>query len=150
MFDDVGISLVVIKYFVGILFIFGVCLGYQVIGQVFGVIVCGVYYICYGKFLLVLYNGSFLFNGIFECFIVICYYLLVLLLEQLFDCLQVIVWSQDGDELEIMVIVYCFLFIWGLQYYLEFLLIEYGYQVLVNFLILVGILVFYMLWFLME
>lgn len=124
MLDEVGIFFVVICYYVGKMLLLGVCFGYQVIVQVFGVIIVWVVQVMYGKILFIEYNGEGVFQGLNNFLMVICYYLLVIdLLMFLFE-FNVIVCSVSG---EIMGICYCEWDFEGVQFYLESIFSEQGY-----------------------
>lgn len=77
IFNEVGVLLVVIECFVGKLLLFGVCFGYQSIGQVFGGEVVWVWQVMYGKISLIYYKDFGVFVGLVNFLMVMCYYLLV-------------------------------------------------------------------------
>lgn len=137
--DDAGVSLDVIRQFAGVIPIFGVCLGHQAIGQVFGAKVTGAKLIRHGKVSQVIHNGDSLFDNIPQQFNVTRYHSLVLCPDSLPDTLEAIAWSQDSDVSEIMAIRHRELPLWGVQYHPESLLTEYGHQLLQNFLKLASI-----------
>lgn len=132
--NDAGVSLDVIREFAGIIPIFGVCLGHQAIGQVFGAQVTGAKLIRHGKVSQVTHNGDPLFNNIPFQFNVTRYHSLVICPDNLPDTLQALAWSNDGEVSEIMAIRHKNLPLWGIQYHPESLLTEYGHQLLQNFL----------------
>lgn len=136
MFNEVGVLLELICWLGLIMLIFGVCLGYQSIGQVYGGDVICVGIIMYGKILLIWYEGKGVFVGLLDCYQVMCYYLLVVDKIILLVCLEVIVWieNEDGMVEEIMGLWYCEYLVEGVQFYFEFIFIEYGYVLLKNFL----------------
>ena len=62
--DEAGISKSVIRHFAGKMPIFGVCLGHQCIGEVFGGIVEGAGEILHGKVSTITHDGKGVFAGI--------------------------------------------------------------------------------------
>lgn len=133
---DVGVFFDVVCIVVWLcMLMFGVCLGYQIIGVVFGMLVMVVFEFMYGMVFCVIYDGFVLFDGIFILFVVGCYYLLVFVEEDLLLEVVVMVWIEDGM---VMVFVYWELFLFGVQFYFESVFIEGGYCLLVNWLWLVG------------
>lgn len=127
----VGIMFDVLCEFVGKKLIFGVCFGYQVIGEVFGGCVVCVKIIMYGKVSWIEIDCCGVFVDLLKYFDVMCYYLFVIECELLFDCFEVFVWIDDG---EIMGVCYKMLLVEGVQFYLELILFEYGYVLFENFL----------------
>lgn len=137
--DKAGITLEVILQFAGRIPIFGVCLGHQAIGQVFGAKVIKAQQIRHGKVSTVTHNGDSLFDGIPRNFQATRYHSLVLDPNSIPVCLQPLAWSQDCNTMEIMALRHSEMPIWSVQYHPESLLTEFGHKILKNFLILANI-----------
>lgn len=93
-------------------------------------------WIMYGKILFIVYKnvlGDILY-GLFILFEVIWYHLLVVEEFILSDDFVVMVMVEDDGEM--MGLMYCFYFMWGVQFYLESILIIYGLDLLKNFFVL--------------
>src|SRR5262249_23915954 len=110
---------------------FGVCLGHQCIGHVFGGNVVVNYRMMHGKTSLIKHNGKDLFVGMPNPFAATRYHSLVIQRESLPDCLEI---TAETDEGEIMGVKHKQLPIWGVQFHPESILTENGRQILGNFL----------------
>ncbi|PLT33050.1 aminodeoxychorismate/anthranilate synthase component II [Bacillus sp. V5-8f] len=129
--DEAGISLKAIEYFSGKIPIFGVCLGHQAIGQVFGGKVIRARRLMHGKTSRVYHNGETLYNNVPNPFIATRYHSLILEPESLPECLEVTSWTEEG---EIMGIRHKQLPVEGVQFHPESIMTESGKQLLKNFL----------------
>ncbi len=110
---------------------FGVCLGHQCIGHVFGGNVIVNYRMMHGKTSPIKHNGRELFEGMPNPFAATRYHSLVIQRESLPDCLEI---TAETDEGEIMGIRHKELPIWGVQFHPESILTESGRTILKNFL----------------
>jgi anthranilate synthase/aminodeoxychorismate synthase-like glutamine amidotransferase len=110
---------------------FGVCLGHQCIGHVFGGNVVVNYRMMHGKTSLIHHNGKDLFEGMPNPFVATRYHSLVIQRETLPDCLEI---TAETEEREIMAVRHKGLPIWGVQFHPESILTENGRQILKNFL----------------
>lgn len=133
---EAGISMEVIEHFKGKLPIFGVCLGHQSIGQVFGGNIIRAKEIMHGKTSDIYHKGTGIFKGLPNPFKATRYHSLVIEKESIPDCLEVIAWTQDenGDLDEIMGVRHKELAIEGVQFHPESILTEHGHDMLQNFL----------------
>ncbi len=134
--NKAGISLEVIEHFKGKLPIFGVCLGHQSIGQVFGGTIIRAKEIMHGKTSDIYHKGIGIFEGLPNPFKATRYHSLVIEKDSIPDSLEVIAWTQDekGDIDEIMGIRHKELAIEGVQFHPESILTEHGHEMLQNFL----------------
>jgi para-aminobenzoate synthetase component 2 len=115
--------------------VFGVCLGHQCIGHVFGANVIVNYRMMHGKTSPIKHNGKDLFEGMPNPFPATRYHSLVIQRDSMPDCLEV---TAESDEGEIMGVRHKTLPIWGVQFHPESILTENGRQILKNFLKLKG------------
>ncbi len=126
-----GLSNEIIREFGPRLPVFGVCLGHQCIGHVFGANVVVNYRMMHGKTSLIHHNGRDLFAGMPNPFSATRYHSLVIQRESLPECLEVTAWT---DENEIMGVRHQTLPIHGVQFHPESILTESGRAILENFL----------------
>jgi anthranilate synthase/aminodeoxychorismate synthase-like glutamine amidotransferase len=113
--------------------VFGVCLGHQCIGHVFGANVVVNYRMMHGKTSPIKHNGKDLFAGMPNPFMATRYHSLVIKRDTMPDCLEI---TAESDEGEIMGVKHKTLPIWGVQFHPESILTENGRQILKNFLAL--------------
>ena len=134
--DQAGISMAVIRHFAGKLPIFGVCLGHQAIGQVFGGRVQRAKTVMHGKVSPVYHTGQGVFSGLPNPFEATRYHSLVVARDGLPDDLEITAWTQDeqGDFDEIMGFRHREYAIEGVQFHPESILTEHGHQQLARFL----------------
>ena len=111
--------------------VFGVCLGHQCIGHVFGADVVVNYRMMHGKTSAIRHNGEDLFEGMPNPFQATRYHSLVIKRDTLPDCLEVTAETEEG---EIMGVRHKELPIWGVQFHPESILTESGRQIMQNFL----------------
>jgi anthranilate synthase component 2 len=116
--------------------VFGVCLGHQAIGQVFGGKVVRARQIMHGKTSPVHHRGQGVFAGLPNPFDATRYHSLVVDKASVPDCLEVTAWTQhaDGSVDEIMGLRHRTLAVEGVQFHPESILTEHGYNLLRNFL----------------
>jgi anthranilate synthase component 2 len=135
--DDAGVSLQIIEKLGGVIPIFGVCLGHQAIGQVFGGKVVRAKQIMHGKTSLIHHDGRGVFSGLPNPFEATRYHSLVVEQGSLPDCLEVSACTRhvDGSIDEIMGLRHRTLAIEGVQFHPESILTEHGHDMLRNFLV---------------
>jgi anthranilate synthase component 2 len=134
--DDSGVSLDVLRELSGQIPIFGVCLGHQALGQVFGGKVVRAKRIMHGKTSPVHHRGQGVFAGLPSPFDATRYHSLVVEPASVPDCLEVTAWTEnaDGSRDEIMGLRHKTLAVEGVQFHPESILTEHGYNLLRNFL----------------
>jgi anthranilate synthase/aminodeoxychorismate synthase-like glutamine amidotransferase len=126
-----GLSNEVIRTFGQEMPVFGVCLGHQCIGHVFGAEVVVNYRMMHGKTSPIKHNGQDLFAGMANPFVATRYHSLVIKRDTMPDCLEI---TAESDEGEIMGVRHKKLPIWGVQFHPESILTENGRQIIKNFL----------------
>ena len=134
--DDSGVSLDVLRELGGEIPVFGVCLGHQAIGQVFGGEVVRAGLIMHGKTSPVCHHGQGVFAGLPNPFEATRYHSLVVDKASVPDCLEVTAWTEnpDGSIEEIMGLRHKSLPIEGVQFHPESILTRHGHAMLRNFL----------------
>ena len=128
-----GVSNDIIRTFGPRLPLFGVCLGHQCIGHVFGAEVVVNYRMMHGKTSPIRHNGRDLFRGMPDPFAATRYHSLVIKRDTIPDCLEITAETAEG---EIMGVRHKQYPIWGVQFHPESILTENGRQILKNFLAL--------------
>jgi len=136
---EAGISIEVIRHFAGKLPIFGVCLGQQSIGAVFGGNIIRAPRVMHGKTSLIHHTGEGVFQGLPKPFVATRYHSLVVDPDSLPDCLEVTAWTQieegeEGEREAIMGLRHRELDVEGVQFHPESILSEHGHALLNNFL----------------
>jgi anthranilate synthase component II len=126
-----GLSNDIIREFGSTTPTFGVCLGHQCIGHVFGASVVVNYRMMHGKTSLIKHNSKDLFEGMPNPFSATRYHSLVIQRDTLPDFLEV---TAETDEGEVMGIRHRDYPIWGVQFHPESILTESGRQIMKNFL----------------
>jgi anthranilate synthase/aminodeoxychorismate synthase-like glutamine amidotransferase len=132
--EDAGISGEVLRVFGLQRPILGVCLGHQVIGQVFGAGIGYAERIMHGKVSQVQHDSQGIFAGLKNPLHATRYHSLVVKRDQLPACLQISARAEDG---EVMGIRHRTLPIEGVQFHPESILTEGGKRLIENFLRLV-------------
>ena len=133
--EDAGISMAVVAELAGEYPILGVCLGHQVIGQVYGGQVVSAPTLMHGKTSSVHHDGRALFAGLPEPFIATRYHSLVVEPGSVPDVLEVTATTSDGV---IMGLRHRTLPVEGVQFHPESLLTPSGPALLSNFLASTG------------
>ena len=128
---EAGISCDVIRTFSGKVPIFGVCLGHQSIGHVFGGKVIRAANIMHGKTSEVYHDNNPLFRGVPDPFIATRYHSLLVEKKSLPETLKIIAWTR---EKEIMGLKHKTHPTWGVQFHPESIMTASGMQILKNFL----------------
>ena len=116
--------------------IFGVCLGHQTIGQVFGGEVVHAIALMHGKTSQIHHAGQGVFAGLKHPFTATRYHSLAVRKEDLPPDLEVTAWTEDG---EIMGVQHRTRPIHGVQFHPESIATECGHELLANFLDLAGV-----------
>jgi para-aminobenzoate synthetase component 2 len=129
--DDAGISLDVIRHFAGKIPLFGVCLGHQAIGQVFGGKVIRAERLMHGKTSPVYHDNKTIFESIPSPYQATRYHSLIVEKESLPDCLEISAWTEEG---EIMGLRHKELAVEGVQFHPESIITDHGKQLLQNFI----------------
>ncbi|WP_110114696.1 aminodeoxychorismate/anthranilate synthase component II [Bacillus sp. CGMCC 1.16541] len=129
--NEAGISLAAIAHFAGKIPIFGVCLGHQSIGQVFGGKVIRAERLMHGKTSDIHHDGKTVFNGLENPLVATRYHSLIVEKESLPDCLEVSAWTEEG---EIMALRHKTLPIEGVQFHPESIMTSFGREMLQNFI----------------
>ncbi len=131
--NDAGVCLDVIKYFAGKKPIFGICLGHQAIGQVFGANVVRAKNMMHGKTSLIkVVKDTKIFDALPKEFTQTRYHSLIVEKENLPD--DIIVTSYSLDDGEIMSLEIKDKQIYGVQFHPESIMSEHGYKIINNFL----------------
>ncbi|MBG9797569.1 aminodeoxychorismate/anthranilate synthase component II [Brevibacillus laterosporus] len=129
--NEAGISMDVVRHFAGKVPIFGVCLGHQSIGQVFGGKIVRADRLMHGKTSEVLHDGKSIFASIPSPFQAARYHSLVIQEESIPEEIEITARTPEG---EIMAIRHRELPIEGVQFHPESIITQYGKQMLKNFL----------------
>ena len=133
---EAGISMSVIEHFAGKVPIFGICLGQQSIGAVFGGQIVRAQRVMHGRTSPIHHIGEGVFRDLPSPFTATRYHSLVVDANSLPDCLEVTAWTEDdsGRQEAIMGLRHCELDIEGVQFHPESILSEHGHVVLDQFL----------------
>lgn len=129
---EAGISMDVIKEYSGKIPIFGVCLGHQSIGAVFGGKIVRAEKLMHGKISEIHHNGKDIFNDLTNPFIAIRYHSLIIERSTFpSNELEITAWTKDE---EIMGVRHKSHPTFGVQFHPESILTREGRKVLRNFL----------------
>lgn len=129
--NEAGISCDVIREFGQSTPIFGVCLGHQSIGQVFGGDVIRASKLMHGKTSPILHTGKSVFAGLPSPLTATRYHSLIVQRDTLPDCLEITAETENGT---IMGLMHKEFPIHGVQFHPESILTEDGMKMLDNFL----------------
>lgn len=129
--DDAGVSKAAVKAFAGKVPILGICLGHQVIGEVFGGKVIRAPLPIHGKVSPVSHQGNGLFRSLNSPFPAGRYHSLIVSAEQLPSCLEITASTPDGL---IMGLRHREFAVEGVQFHPESILTPDGKQILQNFI----------------
>lgn len=126
---DVGVSETAIKEYPQKP-IFGVCLGHQIIGYVYGAKIIQASRIMHGKRSTITHNGDLLFKNL-KSFKAGRYHSLVLDKRSIPPTLQVLAYSEDGEIMAVKHLKYPH---YGVQFHPESILTEHGRTIIENFI----------------
>lgn len=129
--NEAGISLDLVKHLHKRYPILGICLGHQVIGQVFGGTIERAKIPMHGRASIITHKNSRIFRNIKNPLKVGRYHSLIVNTEKLSNEIGV---TAVTDEQEVMAIEHKDLPLYGVQFHPESLLTECGYEILNNFL----------------
>jgi len=128
---EAGISTEVLRRFSASRPIFGVCLGHQCMGDVFGGDVIRAPRLMHGKTSMIQHDGKGVFAGLPNPFEATRYHSLIVKRETLPDCLEITAETAEG---EIMGLRHRTLPVHGVQFHPESILTTEGKRILKNFL----------------
>ncbi len=134
--NEAGVSMAVIEALGQTTPIFGVCLGHQSMGQVFGGDVVRAKTIMHGKTSMMHHRQQGVFAGLPDPFEATRYHSLVVKRDTLPDCLEITAWTEstDGEFDEIMGLKHKHWPVEGVQFHPESILTQHGHAMLKNFL----------------
>ncbi|MEE9322785.1 MAG: aminodeoxychorismate/anthranilate synthase component II [Granulosicoccus sp.] len=138
--DSAGISLSAVARFAGVMPLFGVCLGHQIIGQQYGGDIVHAREIMHGKLSPIFHSGKGVFAGLPNPFTATRYHSLVIDPAAVPESLDVTAWTQsdDGQRIEVMGVRHRELAVEGVQFHPESISSEHGHALLDNFLMVAG------------
>ena len=129
--EDAGILCDAISAFAGDVPVFGVCLGHQAIGHVFGGRVIRAPHLVHGKTSNVTHDGTGVFENILSPLTATRYHSLVVERESMPECLRITASTEDGL---VMGMRHREFDIEGVQFHPESVLTEHGHGLVANFL----------------
>jgi len=129
--EDAGLSNEVIGHFAGRVPVFGVCLGHQCIGQIYGGDVVRAPEIMHGKTSLIEHTGVGVFKGLPNPFEATRYHSLVVQRDTMPDVLEITAQTSDGL---VMGLRHREFDVEGVQFHPESILTAGGHQLVGNFL----------------
>ncbi|PQD97042.1 aminodeoxychorismate/anthranilate synthase component II [Pradoshia eiseniae] len=129
--EDSGVCAEVVNAFYEEIPILGVCLGHQLIGQLFGGIITQAKEIKHGKCSPITHQSGELFEEIAPCFDAMRYHSLVIERNSLPECFELTAFSLDDGE--IMAIAHKEYPLYGVQFHPESIGTPVGKQLLTNF-----------------
>ncbi len=133
--EDAGVSMDLIRAAQGRVPVFGVCLGHQAIGAVYGAHVSRAPELLHGKTSQVSHAQHGVFKGLPEPFTATRYHSLAIEDDSVPDCLEVTARSESGV---IMGVRHRDFDVEGVQFHPESVLTEGGYRILANWLAVCG------------
>lgn len=128
---EAGISCAVIERFGSRLPVFGVCLGHQCLGQVYGGKVVRAERLMHGKTSPIRHRGESVLDGMPDGFLATRYHSLLVDRDSLPDVLAI---TAETDEGEIMGLQHRELPVHGVQFHPESILTDDGIRIIENFL----------------
>ena len=133
--EDAGLSNEVIIHFAGRIPVFGVCLGHQCIGQVFGGEVVRAPQIMHGKTSLIHHDEAGILAGLPNPLEATRYHSLIVDRDSVPDCLEITATTDDGLVMGLRHREYA---IEGVQFHPESILTAGGHSIVANFLAKLG------------
>jgi len=131
--EDAGVSNDVLTHHAGRIPIFGVCLGLQCMGQVFGGDVVRAPHVMHGKTSLIHHDEAGIFAGLPNPLEATRYHSLIVARDSVPDCLEITATTDDGLVMGLRHREYA---IEGVQFHPESILTTGGHDMLRNFLAL--------------
>lgn len=134
--NEAGVSLEVIRQLGPSIPLFGVCLGHQAIGQVYGGDVIRASNIMHGKVSPIRHEGKGVFAGLPDRYEATRYHSLVVDKTTLPAALEITAWTEnpDGSMEEIMGLRHREYPVEGVQFHPESILTQHGHALMKNFL----------------
>ena len=134
--NEAGVSLDVIRQLGPTIPLFGVCLGHQAIGQVYGGDVIRASNIMHGKVSPIRHEGKGVFAGLPDRYEATRYHSLVVDKNTLPAALEITAWTEnpDGSMEEIMGLRHREFPVEGVQFHPESILTQHGHALMKNFL----------------
>jgi len=129
--NEAGISCAVIEKLGPSIPTFGVCLGHQCLGQVFGGRVVRAERLMHGKTSMINHGGKGVLAGMPNPFEAIRYHSLLVERSSVPSCLEI---TAETDEQEVMGLQHKTFPVYGVQFHPESILTQNGKQILKNFL----------------
>lgn len=129
--NEAGICLELIEKAKASIPVFGVCLGFQSIGQAFGGTVCRAPYVMHGKTSQIIHNATDIFAGLPSPYEATRYHSLIVERATLPDCLEITAETEDGLIMGLKHKEYP---LFGVQFHPESIASEHGHAVLKNFI----------------
>ena len=134
--NEAGVSLEVIRQLGPSIPLFGVCLGHQAIGQIYGGDVIRASNIMHGKVSPIRHEGKGVFAGLPDGYEATRYHSLVVDKNTLPAALEITAWTEnpDGSMEEIMGLRHREYPVEGVQFHPESILTQHGHALMKNFL----------------
>ncbi|MGE8225032.1 MAG: anthranilate synthase component II [Stenotrophomonas sp.] len=134
--NEAGVSLEVIRQLGPNIPLFGVCLGHQAIGQIYGGDVIRASNIMHGKVSPIRHEGKGVFAGLPDRYEATRYHSLVVDKDTLPAALEITAWTEnpDGSMEEIMGLRHREYPVEGVQFHPESILTQHGHALMKNFL----------------
>lgn len=129
--NEAGICLELIEAARGKVPLFGVCLGHQSIGQVYGGKVVRAPYVMHGKTSMIHHDSSAIFQGIPSPYEATRYHSLIVEKDSLPENLTVTAWTEDGIIMGFENVADK---IYSVQYHPESIATKFGHELLANFI----------------
>jgi anthranilate synthase component 2 len=129
--NEAGICLELIETLKADVPMFGVCLGFQSMGQVFGGTVCRAPYVMHGKTSWITHTGKGVFKDLPSPYEATRYHSLIVERDSMPDCLEITAETDDGLVMGLQHKEYP---LHGVQFHPESIASEHGHSLLKNFL----------------